>query len=136
MIPSQSMQEWHESVRERGERESKRLAAWGKRPADRLAVAQPSAANKYLARPIVVEAIQWTGDNFKAVQEFIYKDRKHDTFNVRFMDNRPYPEVGILTDRGECQVALGDYIIRGVDNSIYPCKRDLFYNIYDLLLVG
>lgn len=31
------------------------------------------------------------------------------------------------------KASIGDYIIRGVDNEIYPCKPDIFHKTYDII---
>ena len=40
-------------------------------------------------------------------------------------------EVIIATREGKMKANIGDYIIRGVDGEIYPCKPDIFHKTYD-----
>lgn len=40
----------------------------------------------------------------------------------------------IFTLEGEMTASDGDYIIRGVDGEIYPCKPEIFNKTYDVVL--
>jgi hypothetical protein len=75
---------------------------------------------KYKKKPVIIEAIQWTGNNVKEVQEFIGNNGyvKGD-----------YVDIGTL--EGLMAASVGDYIIKGVKNEIYPCKPDIFEQTYE-----
>ena len=81
--------------------------------------------NKYVKKPIPVEAVQWGGSNYT-------KDRHNWIFNsgnVRFDEFEP----GVLivsTLEGDMKVHLGDYIVRGVDGEFYPVKKEIFEKTY------
>jgi len=76
---------------------------------------------KYRKKPIIIDAIQWDGDNFN---EIVYNfvgiicGQKND-----FLD--------IQTLEGVMRADKGDYIIRGIKGEFYPCKPDIFENSYD-----
>ena len=87
---------------------------------------------KYRKKPIVIEAFRWTGDQDKADDPdwIVGAIRRHDVFFVR--------EAGlcvmkIKTLEGVMTASLGDWIIRGVNHEIYPCKSDIFYKMYELV---
>ena len=42
-------------------------------------------------------------------------------------------EMYIKTLEGDHHASIGDYIIRGVDGEIYPCKGDIFEKTYNLI---
>ena len=76
---------------------------------------------KYRKKPVVVEAIRFTGDNQNKVMEFA--------------GNNIY-EMGdiscvIHTLEGDMIAMLGDYIIKGVNGEFYPCKPDVFEKTYE-----
>ena len=76
----------------------------------------------YRKKPVVIEAMQWVGDNFVEVDEFVACP--HET----------YPADGyviIPTLEGEMRVSLGDWIIRGVSGEFYPFKPDIFEKTYE-----
>lgn len=78
--------------------------------------------NKYRKKPVIVDAIQWTGTNKVAVQHFV----------GRYLDLTPRGLV-IPTLEGDHFASVGDYIIKGVKGEFYPCKPDIFYKTYEEL---
>ncbi len=80
---------------------------------------------KYRKKPVVIEAIQWTGDNFVEIDEFILQGtRKH----------RTYPsdcKIEIDTLEGTMLASCGDFIIKGVSGEFYPCKPEIFEQTYE-----
>lgn len=79
---------------------------------------------KYVKKPIVIEAIQYTGENTEDVVNFI-TDRHCTILN----DKR----ILINTLEGNIEASLNDYIIKGVQGEFYPCKPDIFKSTYDLI---
>ena len=77
---------------------------------------------KYRKRPVVVEAIQWTGENYKDVQEFAGK-KTVNHFSEKVLT--------IRTLKGYRAVSCGDYIIKGTRGEFYPCKPDVFQETYE-----
>jgi len=80
---------------------------------------------KYRKKPIVIEAIQWTGDNIEEISDFIdlacdwnYKDNKKKLI--------------IKTLEGDMLADQHDWIIKGVKDEFYPCKPDIFNQTYEL----
>ena len=81
---------------------------------------------QYRKRPIVIRAVQWTGDNFDEICEFV-KDQpitlyKNDFGFIRLL---------IETLEGDMRAEVGDYIIRGVHGEYYPCKPNIFAETYE-----
>lgn len=77
---------------------------------------------KYRKRPVVVEAIQWTGENYKDVQEFAGK-KTVNHFSEKVLT--------IRTLKGYRAVSCGDYIVKGIRGEFYPCKPDVFQETYE-----
>ncbi|ACQ54175.1 hypothetical protein HYI19_07535 [Clostridium botulinum] len=78
---------------------------------------------KYRKKPVVVEAIQYTGKNITEVHNFV---RKH---LFRDIDGN----VSIQTLEGTMKATPGDWIIKGVNGEFYPCKPDIFEKTYELV---
>lgn len=77
---------------------------------------------KYVKKPVVIEAIQWTGDNSLEVAEFCQgPDSKYE-----FKGNALF----IHTLEGSMRASQNDYIIKGVDGEFYPCKPQIFEKTY------
>lgn len=82
-------------------------------------------AMKYRKKPVVVEAVQWTGNNHADMCEFI----DPEVFEI-------IPRVGLVihTLEGDHHASPGDYIIKGVSGEFYPCKPDIFAKTYEAVL--
>jgi hypothetical protein len=79
-------------------------------------------ASKYRKKPVVIEALQWTGDNWLEMDAFL--TAHHSTF----------PKDGFLiihTLEGPMRADNGDYIIKGIQGEFYPCKPTIFESTYD-----
>lgn len=90
---------------------------------------------KYRKKPVVIEAMQWNGNNLKEVMEFIESEFKYET-NTSYATNKfVYFDGRLLlhTLEGTMQVSFGDYIIKGVKGEFYPCKPDIFEETYEEL---
>lgn len=77
---------------------------------------------KYRKKPVVIEAIKWTGTNVEEICAFIGKDVYHWLVSG---------ELYIETLEGTHHASIGDYIIKGVQGEFYPCKPDIFEQTYD-----
>lgn len=86
---------------------------------------------KYRKKPIVIEAVKYTGLNLVEIQKFIGGSLETD-----FYDNEvtaPILSLIIPTLEGAMKAMPGDYIIKGVNGEFYPCKPDIFEKTYDLV---
>ena len=77
---------------------------------------------KYRKKPVVIEAVQWTGNREKMLA-FIGEKKFYHVIN----DNA----LIIPTIEGEMKANIDDYIIRGVQGEYYPCKPDIFVQTYE-----
>lgn len=75
---------------------------------------------KYIKKPIVIEAIQFTGKNFKECKDFLQGN---------FDNTLNYPNIKTL--EGIMTVSIEDYIIKGVKGEFYSCKPDIFEMTYE-----
>lgn len=77
---------------------------------------------RFRKKPIVIEAVQWTGKNYKEICTFVDK-RLEDTYGREILL--------IDTLEGEHQAKIGDWIIKGIKGEFYPCKPDIFEQTYE-----
>ena len=80
----------------------------------------------YRKKPLVVEALQWTGFNLNEVMGFCPVIQ----VEIELLVDR-FPELFIRTLEGEMHVSLNDFIIKGVRGEFYACKPDVFWETYD-----
>ena len=78
-------------------------------------------------KPVVVEAIQFTGDNFQECCDFVGEENLNDG------TSKDEGYIGIITLEGDHATRRGDYIIKGVQGEFYPCKPDIFEQTYELV---
>ena len=75
---------------------------------------------KYVKKPVTIEAVKWTGDNFEEIESFT--------------NTKAFIKCGQLiipTLEGTHIASIGDYIIKGVKGEFYPCKPDIFAETYE-----
>lgn len=77
---------------------------------------------KYRKKPVVIEAVQFTGDNHGAIADFVEGNYIAEANGVGFY---------IRTLEGTMLASIGDYIIKGVNGEFYPCKPDIFEKTYE-----
>lgn len=81
-----------------------------------------AAPADFTKKPVTIQAILWTGENIKAVMDFMqWRNASHDE------------RTGLLihTLEGNLSANIGDWIIRGVKGEFYACKPDIFAATYD-----
>lgn len=75
----------------------------------------------YRKKPVVIEAVQWTGKNLKEIEEFC-----EGKCFIGHLDR-----LQIETLEGDMQAQWGDFIIKGIQGEFYPCKGEIFTETYD-----
>lgn len=87
---------------------------------------------KYRKKPVVVEAMQWTGLNLEEVKDFVGEALTYDILDTAWEvgKGRPHVFMKIKTLEGDMEVSEKDYIIKGVNDEFYPCKPDIFQKTY------
>ena len=88
---------------------------------------------KYIKKPVIVEAIMWTGDNQEEINKFC--TNPNSTCKAYYHDiyNDGNYVLKIRTLEGDHIANIGDYIIKGIKGEFYPCKPDIFELTYDKL---
>lgn len=77
---------------------------------------------KYRKRPVIIDAILWSGDNIGVVTDFM------NHHNAIQDENNG---LSVHTLEGTTIASVGDWIIRGVQGEFYPCKPDIFAATYE-----
>lgn len=88
---------------------------------------------KYLKKPVMVEALEFDG-NLSELKKFIAERvRKSDTLIVREDDIVEDGYVMVLPNGQGIGFKKGDFIVQGVDGSIYPVHKNTFWKVYETL---
>jgi hypothetical protein len=78
---------------------------------------------QYRKKPVVIEAVQWSGRNIEEVEGFVPPES---------LDYEPgVKTLHIKTLEGRMFAKHWDYIIKGVKGEFYPCKPDIFEATYE-----
>ena len=76
-----------------------------------------------MKKPIAVDVIQYTVDNFNLLREFV----GNKTALHRIGDNN----LMIETPEGMMKVLVGSWIVRGVEGEFYAVKNSIFEKTYE-----
>jgi len=79
---------------------------------------------KYRKKPVVIEAVQFDGENTADIHEFC-EGKALEPVGENYME--------IVTLEGTMRASSGDFIIKGVSGEFYPCKPDTFEKTYELV---
>lgn len=103
---------------------------------------------RYRKKPVVIDAIQWTGINVQEVLNWLGElsskwkwsaELSQDgalftgpTQKVNFdLTAKPHIKLTIKTLNGDMHVEHGEFVLCGIQGEIYPCKADIFEATYD-----
>jgi len=90
---------------------------------------------KFRKKPVVIEAMLWDGE-FETWMEICswvasFQELTDWTGSTHVSWDPTTNELFIPTLEGTMTASKGDWIIRGVQNEIYPCKPDIFEQTYE-----
>lgn len=86
---------------------------------------------KYRKKPIIIEAFKYDGDLMGADGNYYVPNwaiEAHRSKDLCYIDDG---ELYVCTLEGELRVDVGDYIIRGIEGELYPCKPSIFEATYE-----
>lgn len=89
---------------------------------------------KYRKKPVVVEAIQWTGSNLEEIRNFVGSDLIEDYvkfFNIKRELKKSLVSIAIEILGETMEVDYGDYIIKDAHGDFNLCRSDIFKQIYE-----
>ena len=78
----------------------------------------------YIKKPIPIEAVQFTGSNFRELYDFAGN-------NVYLQDGWVY--VHTLEGDMKMKNKTGDYLVKGVRGEFYFCEKNIFEETYEEL---
>lgn len=90
---------------------------------------------KFRKKPVEIEAFQmtkerrWDNSEWPHWLNVAWNKDSHETGAVFCVDAGD--QLFIKTLEGDHEVTFGDFIIRGVQGELYPCKPDIFEQTYD-----
>lgn len=99
---------------------------------------------QFRKKPVVIDAVQWTGENLFEVITFtdgkpelnsdIAMERWEQYENLVKRDGLLiYTREDGPNNEAKHYASVGDWIIKGIKGEFYPCKPDIFEATYDLV---
>ena len=87
---------------------------------------------KATKKPVTIECFKYDGDLKNSDGKFYVPEWAEKAYNEGVIFFKDEGEMYIKTLEGEHHASVGDYIIRGVNGELYPCKPDIFEKTYDI----
>ena len=86
---------------------------------------------RFKKKPVEVEAVQWTEDNFRTLYRFT--DGRFDTAHPDDRIDDPEITAQVFDELHSTWVGVktGDWIIQGVLGEFYPCNGEVFEGTYE-----
>ena len=79
-------------------------------------------------KPVIIQAVQWNGYNKDEILSFA-----GDKTRFISVDSNDFPVLFIKTLEGDMRAQIGDYILCGVRGEFYPCDREIFEEVYEVV---
>ena len=87
---------------------------------------------KFRKKPVVIDAVQWTGENLLQVIRFTGQHASAMSYKWEdYEDLVSRDGLKIFTLEGVMKASIGDWIIKGVNGEHYPIKADIFAKTYE-----
>ena len=87
---------------------------------------------KATKKPVTIECFKYDGDLKFSDGKFYVPEWAEKAYKEGVIFFKEQGEMYINTLEGEHHASVGDYIIRGVNGELYPCKPDIFEKTYDI----
>lgn len=93
-----------------------------------------SSENLFQKKPITIEAFQYDGDLINSDGEFYVPNWAKEACEKGVLKYHELaggpPELHVVTKEGLMLVSVNDWIIKGVEGELYPCKPRIFEATY------
>jgi hypothetical protein len=92
------------------------------------------AVIKYRKKPVVIEAIKWTGDNAAEIKAFVgCRDNDESRFLTPAEITGAWEHAHVYDELHDTWVAVypGQFVIKGVRGEFYPIAADVLADTYE-----
>lgn len=86
---------------------------------------------KYRKKPVVIEAWKWDKEGDPVFPEFLLNSKTPIRFSKVAGGPKLRGRIFIDTFEGQMAADFGDWIIKGVEGEVYPCKPSVFEKTYE-----
>lgn len=85
-----------------------------------------TGAGRYTSRPVTIEAFRWGGQPLSDAPDWFKEAEGRGDVEVL-----PSSGVDVVTNEGVMRCNIGDWIIKGTEGELYPCKDSVFQRKYE-----
>lgn len=90
---------------------------------------EKSSVKKYRKKPVEVDVWLFNRENLETVESWVRKYSDKMTLFSQYGGEKIWIEIKTL--EGVMKASEGDYIIKGINGELYPCKPDIFIKTYE-----
>lgn len=90
---------------------------------------EKSSVKKYRKKPVEVEVWLFNRENLEIAESWVRKYSDKMTLFSQYGGEKIWIEIKTL--EGVMKASEGDYIIKGINGELYPCKPDIFIKTYE-----
>lgn len=93
---------------------------------------------QYRKKPVVIEALRWTGENDDDIESFTgIQWSRVDPLDLEDEDEKD-DKAQVYDDQHGTWVMMkeGDWVIRGIKGEFYPCTDEIFQATYEPVETG
>lgn len=90
---------------------------------------EKSSVKKYRKKPVEVEVWLFNRENLETAESWVRKYSDKMTLFSQYGGEKIWIEIKTL--EGVMKASEGDYIIKGINGELYPCKPDIFIKTYE-----
>ena len=83
---------------------------------------------KFRKKPVIIEAVLYDGSKESIASVMRLITGEHHNAIMLYDDH-----LNIKTLEGDHRASIGDWIIKGVQGELYPCKPDIFAMTYEVV---
>lgn len=89
---------------------------------------EKSSVKKYRKKPVEVEVWLFNRENLETAESWVRKYSDKMILFSQYGGEKIWIEIKTL--EGVMKASEGDYIIKGINGELYPCKPDIFIKTY------
>lgn len=90
---------------------------------------EKSSVKKYRKKPVEVEVWLFNRENLETAESWVRKYSDKMVLFSQYGGEKIWIEIKTL--EGVMKASEGDYIIKGINGELYPCKPDIFIKTYE-----
>lgn len=87
---------------------------------------------KATKKPVTIDCFKYDGDLMNSNGQYYVPEWAVEAEKNGIIFFKDQGEMYIKTLEGDHHASVGDYIIKGVNGELYPCKPDIFAKTYDI----